>query len=226
MDGIIRTGVGIDGGDRVEKELLNKHGQKMGRKGLVMRKRIMEKALELIRDSSYKDLTVADVAYEAGTSTSTFYVYFSDIEDVLFACVREADQDLGRIKDVLNQEWSSDNMAAMVSEFVDSYMNIWEQHAVELRIRNQEADQGNLRFLQFRLESTREIIEGLEKKVAEAQPHCKNPLSLALVLFTAMERLAGANFRALAGATRITRKKLNDAIKELWMMLLVKGPCD
>ena len=209
----------------MEKELLNKHGQKMGRKGLVMRKRIMEKALELIRDSSYKDLTVADVAYEADTSTSTFYVYFADIEDVLFACVEEADQDLSSIMDVLNREWTKENMDSMVSEFVDSYTNIWEKHAVELRICNQEADQGNIRFLQFRLDSTKDIIEGLEKKVAEAQPHTNNPLSLTLVLFTAMERLAGANFRSMAGPTRVTRKKLNDAIKELWMMLLMKGPC-
>ena len=210
----------------MERDLLNKHGQKMGRKGLAMRKRIMEKALELIRDSSYKDLTVADVAYEAGTSTSTFYVYFADIEDVLFACVEEADQDLGSIMDVLNREWTADNRDAMVSEFVDSYMRIWEKHSVELRVRNQEADQGNIRFLQFRLDSTRDIIEALEKKVVEAQPHAKNPLSLALVLFTAMERLAGANFRAMTGHTRITRRKLNDAIKELWVMLLVKGPCE
>ena len=210
----------------MEKELLNKHGQKMGRKGLTMRKRIMEKALELIRDSSYKDLTVADVAYEAGTSTSTFYVYFADIEDVLFACVEEADQDLSSIMDVLNREWTPANMEAMVSEFVDSYVSIWEKHSVELRIRNQEADQGNIRFLQFRLDSTKDIIESLEKKVTEAQPQAKNPLSLALVLFTAMERLAGANFRAMTGPTRITRKKLNDAIKELWTMLLVKGPCE
>lgn len=191
-----------------------------------MRKRIMEKAIELIRDSSYKDLTVADVAYEVGVSTATFYVYFSDIEDVLFACVEEADQDLGSIMEVLNQDWTADNMNDRVTEFVDRYMNIWEKHAVELRIRNQEADQGNLRFLQFRLDSTRDIIECLEKKVAEAQPQAKNQLALVLVLFTAMERLAGANFRAMTGPTRITRKKLNDAIKELWRMLLVKGPCD
>lgn len=210
----------------MEKELLNKHGQKMGRKGLAMRKRIMEKALELIRDASYKDLTVADVAYEAGTSTATFYVYFADIEDVLFACVEEADQDLSSIMNLLNREWTLENMHSMVSEFVDSYTSIWEKHAVELRIRNQEADQGNIRFLQFRLDSTKDLIEGLERKVAEAQPHAKNPLSLALVLFTAMERLAGANFRAMTGPARITRKKLTDAIKELWVMLLLKGPCE
>ena len=205
----------------MEKERLNKHGQKMGRKGLAMRKRIMEKALELIGNASYKDLTVADLAYEADTSTSTFYVYFTDIEDVLFACVEEADQDLSSIMEVLNREWAADNMDAMVSEFVDTYMNIWEKHAVELHIRNQEADQGNIRFLQFRLDSTKDIIECLEKKVAEAQPHAKNSLSLVLVLFTAMERLAGANFRAITGPTRITRKKMNDAIKELWTFLLV-----
>lgn len=207
----------------VEKELLNKHGQKMGRKGLIMRKRIMRKALELIKDASYKDLTVADVAYEANTSTSTFYVYFSDIEDVLFACVEEADQDLSRIMELLNRKWSGENLEAMVSEFVDLYMTIWEQHAVELRVRNQEADQGNIRFLKFRLDSTKDIIEGLENKVAEARPEAKSPLSLALVLFTAMERLAAANSRSMAGTTRTSRRKLNEAIKELWVMLLMQG---
>lgn len=208
----------------MEKELLNKHGQKMGRKGLIMRKRIMDKVLELIKDSSYKDLTVADVAYEAGTSTSTFYVYFSDIEDVLFACVEEAAQDVNSVMEVLNCPWDTGNMDAMVSDFVDCYMNVWARHAVEMRIRNQEADQGNIRFLQFRFESTKDIIDALEKKVAEAQPTAKNPRSLALVLFTAMERLAGLNFRAVAGNARTSRKKLNDAVKEIWLMLLLKGP--
>ena len=204
------------------KELLNKHGQKMGRKGLIMRKKIMDTALELVRDASYKDLTVADLAYEADISTSTFYVYFADIEDILFACVEEADQDLNQIMEVLNRDWNIENMDAMVSEFVDTYMKIWEKHSVELRIRNQEADQGNLRFLQCRLDSTRDIIESLEKKVAMAQPSAANPLSLALVLFTSMERLAGVNYRAI-GPTRISRKKLNNAMKDLWTMLLRNG---
>lgn len=206
----------------MKRELLNKHGQKMGRKGLIMRKRIMDTVLELIRDSSYKDLTVADVAYEANTSTSTFYVYFSDIEDVLFACVEEADEDLNQIMEVLSQDWNKSNMELKVSEFVDAYMQIWEKHSVELRIRNLEADQGNVRFLQYRLDSTKDMLECLEKKVAEAQPHASSPLSLALVLFTSMERLAGVNYRAI-GQTRISRKKLNTAIKELWMMLLLSG---
>ena len=207
----------------MKRELLNKHGQKMGRKGLVMRKRIMDAALGLVKDSSYKDLTVAEVAHEAETSTSTFYVYFSDIEDVLFACVEDADQDLNQIMKVLNQNWTAANMESMVSEFVDTYMRIWEKHSVELRIRNQEADQGNIRFLQYRLDSTKEIIESLEKKVAQAQPLADNSLSLALVLFTSMERMAGVNYRAI-GPTRISRKKLYKALKDLWMMLLINGP--
>lgn len=207
----------------MERELLNKHGQKMGRKGLIMRKRIMDTVLELIRDSSYKDLTVAEVAFQAGTSTSTFYVYFADIEDVLFACVEDADQDLNQIMEVLNQDWNRSNLEVKVSEFVDTYMRIWEKHSVELRIRNLEADQGNLRFLQYRLDSTKDMLECLEKKVSQAHPQASNPLSLALVLFTSMERVAGVNYRAI-GATRISRKKLNNAIKELWMMLLLSGP--
>ncbi len=209
----------------LEKELLNKHGQKMGRKGLIMRKRIMEKALELISDSSYKDLTVADVAYEAGTSTSTFYVYFSDIEDVLFACVQEAAEDIQDIMAVLEKQWTTENVVEMVSDFVDTYTATWEKHSAELRVRNQEADQGNIRFLQFRMDSTKDIIDGLNKKVMELQPQVANSRTLTMVLFTAMERLAGTNHRAISGREKITRRKLNEAVKQFWVMLLIKGPC-
>ena len=60
----------------------NLHGQKMGRKGTETRQRIMDVTLEMLKQLSYKDLSVSEVAAEAGVSSSTFYVYFEDIEEV------------------------------------------------------------------------------------------------------------------------------------------------
>ena len=160
----------------------------MGRKGLEMRKRIMEKTIELVSEASYRDLTVADVAQGSGTSTSTFYVYFNDIEDVLFSCVQEASEDVSSVLSVLKQDWPLESLEACVDQFVDTYMKVWEKNAVELRIRNQEADQGNERFLKFRVESTKTIISALEQKLLQAKPEIQNARSLVLVLFTSMER--------------------------------------
>lgn len=207
----------------MSQELLNKHGQKMGRKGQLTRKRIMEKALQLIKNTSYKDVTVADVAFEAGTSTSSFYVYFNDIEDVLFACIQDAAQDMNSILVILEQDWTRENIRSKVHEFIDEYMKLWEKHTTELLIRNIEADQGNLRFAQLRFQSVKAIIEGLERKITETQPDVKNTYPLAVVLFTAIERLAAHNYRGLV-SRRLTPRKLNEAIAEIMLALLVNGP--
>lgn len=207
------------------EELLNKHGQKMGRKGQLTRKRIMEKALQLIKTTSYKDVTVADVAFEAGTSTSSFYVYFDDIEDVLFACIQEAAQDMKSIVVILDQDWNRDNIRSKVHEFIDEYMKLWEKHTTELLIRNIEADQGNVRFAQLRYNSVKDILEGLERKIADMQPNIKNAYPLAVVLFTAIERLAAHNYRGLI-SRRLTPRKLNEAIADIMLSLLVNGPAE
>ena len=194
----------------------------MGRKGLLTRKRIMEKTLKLIKTTSYKDVTVADVAFEAGTSTSSFYVYFDDIEDVLFACIQDAAQDMNSILVILEQNWSKDDIRSKVQQFIDEYMKLWERHTTELLIRNIEADQGNLRFSQLRYNSVKAIIEGLEKKISEAQPDVKNAYPLAVVLFTAIERMAAHNYRGLI-SRRLTPRKLNEALSDIILALLVHG---
>jgi AcrR family transcriptional regulator len=187
----------------------------------------MDKTLELLKDASYKDLAVADVAFEAGVSKASFYVYFSDIEDILFACVQDAAQDMNSILEVLNDDWNRKNLKSKVREFVEGYMKLWEKHTVELRIRNLEADQGNLRFLQFRLESTKDVLDGLASKIAELQPDVNNAHALAAVIFTSMERLAAISHKShhsMGRSSRLTPRKLNEAIVDLLLTLLVKGP--
>ena len=80
-------------GANTPTQLVNQYGQKMGAKGQLTRQRIMSIALKMLDNSSYKDLTVSDLAAKAKVSNATFYVYFKDIEDVLFACVEAASLD-------------------------------------------------------------------------------------------------------------------------------------
>ncbi len=203
------------------EELHNLQGQKMGRKGRETRRRIMDVTLALLQDSSYKDLTVLDVVYEADVSNATFYIYFEDIEDVLFACVQEAALDMNAILDVLATDWNRRNLRQKVREFVESYNQLWEKNRVELRLRNLEADQGNPRFLHYRTESTRKIYEALGRKITELNPGQRNPDGVAIVIFAALDIIAAKHeIGIVSGATRQTRKKLTDAIVDLLSLVL------
>lgn len=193
----------------------------MGRKGRETRQRIMDVTLDMLKSRSYKDLTVSDVAFEADVSSSTFYVYFEDIEDVLFACVEAAALNLDPLYEVLNAEWNAENLEANIRRFVDIYNELWEKYRIELRVRNLEADQGNLRFLNLRIETTRGILQGLGKKIAQINPSLENPHQIAIVIHAAMGSLAAQHDIGIAGTTRQTRKQISAGIVELLYRALI-----
>ncbi len=201
-------------------EARNLLGQKMGRKGRETRQRIMDAALNLLKASSYKDLSVSEIAGEAGMSNATFYVYFKDVEEVLYACVEAAALDLGDLHAVLDAEWTPDNTAEHVTRFVELYNELWEKYRVELRVRNLEADQGNLRFLNLRIETTRTLLQKLGKKFAQINPDLKNPHQVAVAVHAAMGSLAAQHDIGITNATGQSRRKLNAGIVELILTAL------
>lgn len=201
-------------------ETRNLLGQKIGRKGRETRQRIMDAALELLKTCSYKDLNVSEIVSEADVSNATFYVYFKDVEEVLYACVQAAALDLGELHAVVDAEWTPDNAREKVAKFVDIYNKLWEKYRIELRIRNLEADQGNLRFLNLRIETTKVILQKLSNKLAQLNPELQYPQQIAVAIHAAMGALAAQHDIGITGLTRQTRKKLNAGVTEIILTLL------
>jgi AcrR family transcriptional regulator len=61
------------------KRTQNLYGQAMGRKGSETRARLMRATVELLEKRSLRDVSVSDIATLAGTSSSSFYIYFADV---------------------------------------------------------------------------------------------------------------------------------------------------
>jgi len=194
----------------------------MGRKGQDTRQRIMNAVLELLKTCSYKDLSVSEIATEANVSNATFYVYFSDVEEVLYACVQATARVPEPLNEVLDTEWTSENMLEQIRKFVDVYNNGWERYRIELRVRNLEADQGNLRFLNLKVETTREILQKLGNKIALLRPDLKYPHQIAVAIHAAMGALAAQQDIGITSATRQTRRKLNAGVVEMIYTILQK----
>lgn len=195
-------------------------GQKMGRKGRETRQKIMDAALELLKTSSYKDLSVSEIASEADLSNATFYVYFKDVEEVLYACVQAAALDLGELHEILDADWEPGRVQDYVKRFVEVYNELWEKYRIELRVRNLEADQGNLRFLNLRIETTKDILQKLGKKISYMNPDLQNPHQIAMAIHAAMGAIAAQHDIGINSTTRQTRKKLNAGVTEMICAIL------
>ncbi|MBW6927620.1 TetR family transcriptional regulator, partial [Salmonella enterica subsp. enterica serovar Weltevreden] len=66
----------------------------LGRKGRETRQRLVDAAALLLASTSPMDLTAMAIAAEAGTASATFYVYFRDVQDILYALSEAATEDM------------------------------------------------------------------------------------------------------------------------------------
>ena len=73
-----------------EEKTLTKRQQQ----ALATRRRIQDKAMELIRERGYENITISDICGAAGVSNGNFYHYFSSKDDVLLFCFESFDKDL------------------------------------------------------------------------------------------------------------------------------------
>src|SRR5438045_9413934 len=62
-----------------ENELRALDGRVPGRRGRATRDRLLKCTADLLEKTTYRDITVIDIASCAGTSPATFYQYFKDV---------------------------------------------------------------------------------------------------------------------------------------------------
>lgn len=207
----------------------NQHGQTMGQKGHVTRQRIMDATAALLDQKPFRSLKVAEIARAAGTSASTFYLYFESVEDLVLLLVRQTKQTTPEIMTILGRAWEGKAAVNDAQMFIREYVSFWEKHRSILLVRNSEADLGNKAFVEERMRSAIPILEALSSKVAAAKRkgiiskklHAK---SAAGVILAALERLA-AVAPTSSSDSKITSETLIDAQARM-LANLVSGESD
>ncbi|MGK2911445.1 MAG: TetR/AcrR family transcriptional regulator [Sphingobium sp.] len=170
----------------------------LGRKGAQTRQRFMDAGRELLQTNSAVTLTATAVAKAAGMSPASFYVYFGDVADLVFALAADANDDLDEVFAVLDR-WSAGELDAVAgaTAFYTAYRAHWDQHRVVLNIRDMEANCGNTRFIYMRRDAGRLLIDRLARLVDQAHEGTSDflheeALARATVVFAAVERLSAA----------------------------------
>jgi AcrR family transcriptional regulator len=175
---------------------INKLGQALGRKGNETRQRLMEGTRRLLKKHSPVELTAVSVAKEAQTSSATFYIYFTDVRDIIYHLSLEAGDDMTEVHRILEEPWDPSQVEFdHALRVVNAFNSVWQRHRDVLRFRNLEADRGDKNFYKLRLSSAIPIIERFADHILAAAPKAQkisrgDALAEATTLLCAMEAIA------------------------------------
>jgi len=155
---------------------IENNDRSMGRRGLATRRKFLDAAAKLLDEHSYRDVTVTEIAKEAGTSPATFYQYFSDVEDVVLALADElvsvaATQLATRVR---NGNWESESAWESALSLSDAFIALWASHRSILRLIDLANDEGDSRFREVRTRllapTTNALVDVLQKRKNVADP--------------------------------------------------------
>src|SRR5882724_13427500 len=110
------------------KRAQNLYGQSMGRKGTETRERLIRATTELLEKRPLRDVVVSDIAILAGTSSSSFYIYFADVSSAALAAAQGVEQITPEIEAILAQPWSRSEAQNKAIALLESYVNFSSQH--------------------------------------------------------------------------------------------------
>jgi AcrR family transcriptional regulator len=176
-----------------EEITVNKSGQSLGQKGHRTRQRILQATRRLIESQRGLAPAAAAVAREAGISSPTFYLYFTDVGEAILSVVAQITDEFDPVAVLLAADWPKDDPLEAAQAFIRAYFDYWSAHAALLRVRNRLADQGDQRFVTLRMDQAQTLIEHLTAKLSHGTINGKTVASrfaIASVLVTALERAA------------------------------------
>jgi AcrR family transcriptional regulator len=202
---------------------MNKQGQTLGRKGLETRQRLMFSTRRLLFTHPLPDITAVAIAKAANTSSASFYMYFDDVQDVLYALSLEAGEEMTEVANLLEQPWDYEHSEEAALRIIESLNQVWSRHREVLRYRNLEADRGDPRFEELRMNTYIPFIERFAKLILAVNPAMGgrkkgDAYAEATVLHAAMERLAALD--PVVMERGLGAKRVNAAIARIIVQTL------
>jgi AcrR family transcriptional regulator len=121
-----RPGPDGEGGEPASKRALRSQGRKTMRK-------LLDAAMEVFARRGYHAARVDDIVKVARTSHGTFYLYFSNKEDLLRALVAEAGEVVGSLDSALGPVAPDEAGWRELRQWMEQFSDAWQRYAPVLR---------------------------------------------------------------------------------------------
>lgn len=206
----------------------NKQGQALGRKGLEMRRRLLDAARDLAGAGRPRDLTASGIARAAGTASQRFYAYFADVDDALLALYEETCAEFSQVVRVVEEAPSDVAPDALARDLVENFMAYWNRHRPILTICHFLADNGYAAFLDLRQQTSLPLIWAVSGRMngrcstvrlAEIQAD-EEANARVVVVFQSMERTGARAHTEQPAGTVLSHASLAQAQTALLTLLL------
>jgi AcrR family transcriptional regulator len=173
-------------------------GRLPGRRGRATRERLLRCTAELLEKTSFRDLTVIDIARCAGTSPATFYQYFPDVEAaVLVLAGIMADEGKEITALIRNSDWRGKSGYQAAENLVDGVLGLWERNRAVLRVVDLSTAEGDLRFQNIRTHLLNEITMDLRDVIQTFKarlPKDVDPMAQAAALVSMLATVAAHRY--------------------------------
>ena len=160
----------------VAEEVRALDGRTPGRRGRATRDKLLKCTADLLEKSSYRDLTVIDIARCAGTSPATFYQYFEDVEGAILVLAEQMAANGKSLTALIREsDWRGRNGADAAHALADEFLDLWERHRPILRVVDLATAEGDLRFQNIRTHLLNEVTLGLRDVIEDFRASGKHP---------------------------------------------------
>jgi AcrR family transcriptional regulator len=182
----------------VPEDLPAVDGRVPGRRGRATRERLLACTAELLEKTSYRDLSVVDIAECAGTSPATFYQYFEDVEAAVLVLARALADEAPKLTAIIEgADWRGRNGFAASQDLVDAILDLWERHRAVLRVVDLSTAEGDMRFQNVRTHLLNEVTESLRRAIESAQRRTRRgpePMAQAAALVSLLVHVAAHRY--------------------------------
>lgn len=184
-------------------------GRDLGPRARRTRTALLDCTDRLLEKTAVRDLTVVDIAREAGTSPATFYQYFKDVTDAVLHLTERVSVEHPPLK--FEEGWADSRGADAASQLAEFYLQLWETKRHVLMARDIFADEGDARFVRSRNRATQPLLRVFARRVESLQENGTmaqdvSPLATAGALVAILERLS--TYRGVLGAAGVTREQV------------------
>ena len=195
-------------------ETLDQSGRVLGPRALKTRARLLAATESQLSRRSVRELSVADITRQAGTSPATFYQYFGDVTDAVLQLASDVSAETARRLEAVSDDWKGDAGLENARTLVRVLLEIWDTHRPLLLARNVMADEGDRRFFEVRRDSVGGVIGRMSerlKEIHEAGGIAKelHPGVAAIGLVMMVERLAC--YELELGSQGLSREELMES---------------
>jgi AcrR family transcriptional regulator len=168
-------------------------------RGRNTKRRLLDAGATVLAAKGYHATRVDDVVKLAETSHGTFYLYFSNKEELFRALAAEVAEDMQALAEALGPLRAGPAGRARLQQWIAEFVDLYRKHGPVIRAWT-EAEIGGSEFGRLGTDLLTQFTGVIVARISEVAPADLDPAIASLVLVAMLERL---NYYALTNQVRV-----------------------